>query len=1156
MGLVYQARQLATNRTVAVKLMLAGELAGESARQRFRLEAEATAKLSHSNIVQLYEAGDAGGRAFFSCEYMAGGSLASKLDGTPWDGTRAAKVLLPLARAVADAHAAGIVHRDLKPANVLLGADGTPKVADFGLAKTLDSDSNTHTGAILGTPSYMPPEQAGGAKAVGPAADIYSLGAILYELVTGRPPFKGADFVSTIDQVRSQEPVAPRILHGKLPRDVETIALKCLQKEPQKRYATATALADDLQRFLDGRPIAARPVGGIERAWRWAKRAPAVASLLALTLVLLVAGTAVSLYFAITAESERKKAVDREGEANDAKRLADARSTDLLAEKELADHLLYISQMNHAQFAANELRTARLTELLDNTRPGPGKKDQRNWEWHYLERQARSWTTEVNLRLESLPRSTQRSGFGFGGGGVPSITMDGRKLIVPAGPNNALGLLEGAVFDTKTGARLQSSVPPAESMSPDGRYFNVNKRKLGVDGISLKLQPGLRDTHTGTTEMLPFELIGPHRTYIAAGGGRIVFVPVILNEKHKDPAIKVWDRGSAGFRRIELRREPDKPANDPRDMSPDCATAVVVTDAMGTPYPQFPDRIAIWDIRKEPVLRKFHAMPKPMPMQGLIRFSANGTMLAGRFGDDIVVFSAATGEMVGTWTLPPNVFDPVFSESLPSDDGRTLVHVGKNAVVTVGRRMSNDVWRTTILRGPSTYSGMNPFLAPGLWLAPDGMELIAARADGTIFRWDLRTSPDYERSWPSALKHDGIDCYGAMSRRGERVLYFPQMAAGDSKQPMPVGLLDPRSNTMRWSRMPANISIESLRALHPDGSRFALTTNSVEVTQSQQHMQRRWTLRNALDLRELAAGKLGLGSDVRSSDSGRFLVEPLTTRSHSFSYGLSAGFRLLDTADGTVKLTHRSPGDTDLHAPPIIDPTDRFATCLSFPKPSAGSQRSSATLRCFQIGNGKPNWDWTLAAPITVLVGPATEGDSSYSPSLPSFMFSPDGNRIALAVRQSDDNLLHLRVFDSATGTMLSDRVEPLSDPVVSNNASVIAFDNAERIVVGDGRNAVVWTATDSEPRKLFGHEGTPSAACLSADGTRLFTLDLDTAGTRQGRIIRVWDLHTGKEVIAIREPPAPPGIGSLWSDEMWLEGNKLMLMTTDGVLVFDGTPR
>ncbi|HXG10786.1 MAG TPA: serine/threonine-protein kinase [Gemmataceae bacterium] len=260
MGVVYKARQTRLNRLVALKMIRAGANAGPQELERFRTEAEAVARLEHPNIVQIYEIGEQGGRPFLALEFVRGGSLARRLDGTPLPACQAARLVQTLARAVHHAHQQGIVHRDLKPANVLLTADGTPKIADFGLAKRLDADrGQTQTGAVLGSPSYMAPEQAEGRiKEIGPAVDIYALGAILYELLTGRPPFQGATLLETLEQVRGHDPVPPRDLQPSVPRDLETVCLKCLEKTPGRRYASALELADDLQRFLDGDPIRAR----------------------------------------------------------------------------------------------------------------------------------------------------------------------------------------------------------------------------------------------------------------------------------------------------------------------------------------------------------------------------------------------------------------------------------------------------------------------------------------------------------------------------------------------------------------------------------------------------------------------------------------------------------------------------------------------------------------------------------------------------------------------------------------------------------------------------------------------------------------------------------------------------------------------------------
>ncbi len=283
MGVVYKARQVRLNRLCALKMLLLGEHTSAELRARFAAEAETIAKLRHPNIVQIYSLGDHNSRPYFEMEYIEGGSLARRLDGTPWALEPAARMVAVLARAIGDAHRLGIVHRDLKPANVLLVDDEIPKVVDFGLAKTLEADSNlTQSGVFIGTPSYAAPEQVEGLTAtVGPAADIYALGAIFYHMLTGRPPFHAPTVLQTLEQVKTADPMPPSRLQPGLSRDAETICLKCLQKDPQRRYASANALADDLKRWLDGEPISARPVGAATRVWMWSRRNPIVTGLLA-----------------------------------------------------------------------------------------------------------------------------------------------------------------------------------------------------------------------------------------------------------------------------------------------------------------------------------------------------------------------------------------------------------------------------------------------------------------------------------------------------------------------------------------------------------------------------------------------------------------------------------------------------------------------------------------------------------------------------------------------------------------------------------------------------------------------------------------------------------------------------------------------------------
>jgi WD40 repeat protein len=320
MGVVYRAMDLRLKRPVALKMILAGDHAARELHDRFRIEAEAVAHLQHPNIVQIYEIGEHNGLPYFALEYINGGCLTDLLGGKPMPPKVAAELLRALARAMQFAHERGIVHRDLKPANVLLRrksesqgpkpetkpeeagsevgsrvSEFEPKITDFGLAKRMDGSKEQHTrsGSILGTPSYMAPEQAEGRnRDVGPATDIWALGAILYEMLTGRPPFLGATAVDTLLQISHNDPVPPLRLQPRLPRDLDTIVLKCLEREPHKRYASAAALADDLDRFLKDEPIQARPIGPLERAGKWVRRQPTLAALVAVSVLAVLIGLA------------------------------------------------------------------------------------------------------------------------------------------------------------------------------------------------------------------------------------------------------------------------------------------------------------------------------------------------------------------------------------------------------------------------------------------------------------------------------------------------------------------------------------------------------------------------------------------------------------------------------------------------------------------------------------------------------------------------------------------------------------------------------------------------------------------------------------------------------------------------------------------------
>jgi hypothetical protein len=523
MGVVYLARQVRLDRPCALKVILAGVHADPVAAVRFLGEAEAIARLQHANIVQIHHIGEADGLPFLELEYVEGGSLDQRLDGTPWPARRAAELVEGLARGVAEAHRLGIVHRDLKPGNVLLAADGTPKVGDFGLAKRLQVESGlTATGSILGTPSYMAPEQAEGkARQVGPLADVYALGAILYELLTGRPPFRGTTVLETLEQVKTAEPVPPKRLVPGVPRDAETIALKCLQKDPEKRYASADDLSEDLRRFLADEPIRARRVSLAGRLLRWGRRNKAVAALLASVVVSLAIGLAVSTTQWLRADRHAAREA--------------ALRADLARE-------LYTSDMLAVQQAWEAGNVKQAEKLLGRHFPATGQTDWRGFEWYVFSR-----NYQRAQPISTFPVSDTAWLFAATPNGRTLATLVYVHTPDPSDERIDITLWDAATdWTPRTFTGTPETFGGAIALSPNGRVFATGR---GFDtGEGQPHLITLWDAATGK----PLRR-GPHGHEARVDMGALAFSPdgKMLLWGDMDTRLHLWDLESGEVRTFE-----------------------------------------------------------------------------------------------------------------------------------------------------------------------------------------------------------------------------------------------------------------------------------------------------------------------------------------------------------------------------------------------------------------------------------------------------------------------------------------------------------------------------------------------------------------------------------------------------------------------------
>jgi len=1138
MGVVYLARDVKLDRLCALKMILSGAHAGFDDAARFRTEAQAIARLQHPGIVQVFEVGEHDGHPFMALEYCPGGSLDAVLAKNPLRSGKAAELLRALAEAVHVAHRANVLHRDLKPANVLLAADGTPKVTDFGLAKKLDEDGATRTGAVMGTPSYMPPEQAEGKKDVGPAADIYALGAILYECLTGRPPFRAATPLDTLLQVLSDEPVPVRRLNPGVPPDLETICHKCLRKDPGKRYHTAQELADDLARYSAGLPVKARPIGPVERGLRWVKRNPVVSGLLAAVLVVLTAGVTVSWRFAWQAGQNAQAEADARVEALREKASAERQLR--RAERSVYSGRLLLAQV---EFAAGNLPEA--FRHLNGS-----QWDLRGWEHRHLrwrfdgssqtlighQRQvtgvawspdgkrlltggddtARVWDAETGKELLSLAAHNL---------GVACVAFrpDGKRFVTGSTDHTA------KVWDAETGTGHQilkgHKLPvTCVAWSPDGRFILTGSqdRTAAVwdaeTGIQLHVLRGHNfDIHgvawspdgkrvlTGSGDKSAriwdvakgavLRTLQGHTADVTCAawgpdGGCVV-------TGSRDKSAKVWD-AEKGTELLALNGHTDWVASV--CFSPDGARILTGGGYYFGTQTHEPGEAKLWDARDGTELRSLigHA-------EGVtgVCFSPDGRrILTGSSDTTAKSWDAASAPRPVTFTgsIAADV-----ANSAWSPDGKRILTRGDNAA---------KVWDAENGTELHALAGHTADVTSAAW-SPDGRRILTGSKDKTAAFWDadkgtrLHVLPDHgQEVWRVAWSPDGARIIVGGSNtakvwdadRGTKLVSL----AGDHASLLISGVWSPDgkrilSGNRIWDAEKGTelLSLKASRpgrgvAWSPDGQRVLTVSGQGMGKPGEVKV---WDADTGAQLLALK-GHAGPVLSVCISPDGRRILTGSQDRTA----------KVWDAGDGIELLTlggHRQAVNGVAWSPD----GRRILT---------GSE--DGTVRA---------WETASVVPFYYLEG--------HNQRVTKVAWSPEGKRLLSA---SDDHAV--KVWEVEQGTELSTLDKYFDGPTLAWSP------DGRRILTGNrDKTASIWDAATGTALHTFEHNGNVIGATFSSDGTTAFVWDT----LRQAK---AWDVVTGRPVAA-DGAPAPPERGPFKPESMTSPDGRLVAQPYgDRVLLFD----
>jgi WD40 repeat protein/tRNA A-37 threonylcarbamoyl transferase component Bud32 len=1169
MGVVYKARQVSLNRIVALKMILAGQLADDSDVRRFRAEAEAAAKLDHPGIVPVYEVGEHEGQHFFSMGFVEGESLARTLDRGLLPTRDAATLTRKVAEAVAYAHGAGVIHRDLKPANILLDQHGQPRLTDFGLAKRIHGEPGasamhgepgalapgglTATGQILGTPSYMPPEQASGQRgAAGPLSDVYSLGAVLYCLLTGRPPFQAANTLDTLMQVLEQEPASPRQLNAAVPRDLETICLKCLQKEPPKRYRSAQDLAADLDRFLNGRPIVARPVGAWERTVKWARRRPAAAALVLVSILAFVIFTVSRIWHLTTLDEAKRRAEQGWYEAMTQQHLTEVALKSAKLERDAKDEALKrVQQERDAKEKAlrrtDGLRLTAQSEVVRSANPGlslllavegaeraPGLLA--NNALLASMDECREERTLVGRRGEVFCAEYSRDGRR-----VLTGSADGTARIWDAATGRELLMLRDEAFFVGRRANASGMGDPIPvriaSFSPDGRRVLTVSTRGGSSGISA---PDLWKTQAPTARLWDAasgKLIARWQPALPPGGDYSLVSPLEVGFSPDSRRLAItFGQYPDGFPQV-YDADTGKELVVLKGHRLPVVAVVFSPDSRTIATASLDETACLWEAETGKLLHTLKGHPCGVVSAS---FSPDGTRLltlgdgvrhrfhpGGSGGstnadtlDDVAcrIWDTATGKEIHTKLKWPRGAKASIRLAAFSRDGRRIVTGGALSTMNVGDALVTfAVWNAGTGQILATFDGdpeQQRHIASAAF-SPDGKYVLSSLSE---WRGLMTEGDRIATLWDAATGKEVLAFRGhtdtlhavAFDSSGERVV----TASKDGTVRLwDATLLRPGRDAWRdrWHRV-------SSVTLSPDGRRLFISHGATEGV---------------------------------SSPGGR-LIDTSTGQELALLslFALNAGF----SQDGDkLFVAGMYPGPSTAH---FLDPVSgRKLTTIAGPPQPWRIMRYSPDLRLglirsaneFGVEDGSATvWDTRTGKTVAELKG--------HTERLYTAVFSPDGRRV---VTLSQDRTC--RVWDTATGkelcqlqgkrlwwtTFLPDsfQILAISDGWedgfrgrvfeaetgrerltlarpdykgtirrVYSRFAILSPDGWHVASNGLNDDVAIWDLTvGGRPVvALQGHTGEVTSARFSSDGSRLVTVSAD-------RTLRVWEVESGKVLAVLK---------------------------------------